>query len=107
MFQTSQWGLITEIADKVSSECNKDATFLDLDKPSLVQKVGKKIQPVKGTIGAVSEALKDTEFSPLWAETKKDSEELHKHIVAVTKYVFSSLLFLLLVIYQLICFSHH
>lgn len=96
MFQQSKWGLITEIVDKISSECFKDGKFLDLNEPSLVHKAGEKI---RCTIGAISEALKDTEFSPIWEETKKELEELHKRIadckkltsnLAVTKYVFSS-----------------
>lgn len=97
MFQQSKWGLITEIVGKISSECFKDGTFFDLDKPTVVHNA---VEKIRCTIGAISEAVKDTKFSPIWEKTKEDMEELNKRIVdcrkltsnlAITTYVFSSL----------------
>jgi len=74
----SQWPLLKEIKDKVMAECFENGTVGDEMKQKFRQKV-------KCVIEAITTAVKDTEFAPVWEEYVKHLANLHERVKICTE----------------------
>ena len=75
-FQEKDWPLIQEVNDKVVAECYNGG-ISDEDKQKLRQKV-------KCVLDAITEAVKGTDFAPVWEKYAKHLVDQHQRVKACT-----------------------
>ena len=75
-FQEKHWPLLKEMKDKVVAECF-DGGISEEDKEKFRQKV-------RCILDAVTEAVKGTDFAPVWAKYAKHLVDQHQRVKACT-----------------------